>query len=303
MARLGSGPIASDPVAHARGPGRRRHTLALAGAIASLAMLAAAPAGTDETSLAEAILRADATDGDTPRVSVLDPAIDLAGAYRVQQIIVDRRLANGDTVAGFKAGLTGRLARWWFDIEAPVFGVILGSALHRNGDTLAIPRNRHMLLETEIAFVAGSRIDRPLADIAELKPLIRAVVPVIEAPAGGFPKAEARKLTVADIVANNVSAHALIVGKERPAAGIDLKALQATLSRDGKALSSGSGADAMGDPWTAALWLVNVAVARGRVVEPGHVLTTGVIGKRIEAEPGRYSADFGTLGRIDFEVR
>ena len=59
----------------------------------------------------------------------------------------------------------------------------------------------------------------------------------------------------------------------------------------------------MGDPWKAALWLVNVAVKRGRVVEPGHVLSTGVIGKRIEAEPGNYTADFGALGTIAFEVR
>jgi 2-keto-4-pentenoate hydratase len=59
----------------------------------------------------------------------------------------------------------------------------------------------------------------------------------------------------------------------------------------------------MGDPWVAALWLVNVAVKRGRVVEPGHALSTGVIGKRIEAEAGRYTADFGELGVIEFEVR
>ncbi len=263
----------------------------------------APPARADDAALAEAIWQANAAGTETPRVSVLDPGIDLGGAYRVQQLVVDRTLAAGGSVAGYKAGLTGKLARWWFGIEDPVFGVIPASGLRRSGDMIAEPPGRHMLLETEIAFVAGARIDKPIEDVAALKPLIRGVAPVIEAPAGGFPKSQARKLTVTDIVANNVSAHVLIVGDERPAEGLNLKKLRATLSRNGKQVSKGTGADAMGDPWTAALWLVNVAVAQGRVIEPGHYLSTGVIGERVESEPGHYSADFGELGTIEFEVR
>ena len=53
----------------------------------------------------------------------------------------------------------------------------------------------------------------------------------------------------------------------------------------------------------AALWLVNAALHRGYIVEPGHVLSTGVLGERVEATPGRYVADFGALGRVAFEVR
>lgn len=275
--------------------------------IAATAMLISLtwPAHADEAALAEAMLKADAAGANTPRVSVLDPDIDLAGAYRVQQLIVDRRLANGGAVVGYKAGLTGKLARWWFDIDAPVFGVMLDSMVVKNGAVLALRKNRRMLLETEIAFVAGARIDKPAPDIATLKTLIRGVVPVIEAPAAGFPKNQARKLTVTDIVANNVSAHRLILGTEQPVNRLKLKLRQtkATLARDGETLSKGKGADAMGDPWKAALWLVNVAVERGRIVEPGHILSTGVIGKRIEAKPGRYTADFGALGMISFEVR
>jgi hypothetical protein len=89
----------------------------------------------------------------------------------------------------------------------------------------------------------------------------------------------------------------------RSAAGPGLAKVTATLSRDGETLSSGSAAEIMGNPWKSALWLVNLAVERGRVVEPGHALSTGVIGKRIEAEPGLYTADFGELGVIEFEVR
>jgi 2-keto-4-pentenoate hydratase len=270
--------------------------------IASLLALAALPARADEAALGKAIVEANAAGTETPRVSVLDPKIDLDGAYRVQQVVVDDMLANGDSVAGYKAGLTGKLARWWFDIDAPVFGVVPASGLRKSGDSIAPPKGRRMLLETEIAFVAGARIDKPVADVAALKPLIRGIAPVIEAPAGGFPEAQARQLTVTDIVANNVSAYVLVVGEEQPHDGLDLARLGAVMKRDGKQLSNGTGADVMGDPWKSALWLVNVAVAQGRVIEPGQYLSTGVIGERVESEPGRYSADFGELGVVEFTV-
>lgn len=289
--------MASHPTARTAQGGRR--LLAGLFVLSSLA----ARAGADEATLAEAIWQADATGAETPRVSVLDPTVDLDGAYRVQRILVDRKLAGGDAIAGYKNGLTGRMARWWFGIEDPVFGVLPSSGLRHSGDVIAVPKGRHMLLETEIAFVAGVRIDMPVPDVAALKPLIRGVAPVIEAPAGGFPESQARQLTVTDIVANNVSAHILIVGEEQLVEGLNLKKLRATMSRGGKQLSQGTGADAMGNPWTAALWLVNVAVKQGRVIEPGHYLSTGVIGKRIEAEPSRYVADFSALGTIEFEVR
>ena len=281
-------------------PGRRRP--AAAALTLTAVVLAALPARADEAALAEAIRKANEAGTETPRVSVLEPKIDLDGAYRVQQLVVDARLADGDSVAGYKAGLTGKLARWWFGIDEPVFGVVPASGLRASGEAIVKPPGRHMLLETEIAFVAGARIDTPVADVAALKPLMRGVAPVIEAPAGGFPESQARKLTVTDIVANNVSAHIVILGPEHSAEGLNLAKLRATLSRDGKRISKGTGADVMGDPWKSALWLVNVAVAQGRVIEPGNLLSTGVIGKRIEAEPGRYTARFGALGQIAFTI-
>ena len=278
-------------------------TLIIHIAVVLTVAFAALPASADEAALATAIIEANAAGAETPRVSVLDPKIDLDGAYRVQQAVVDDMLAGGNVVVGYKAGLTGKLARWWFSIDDPVFGVIPSSALRKSGDTITQPTGRHMLLETEIAFVAGARIDKPLADVVALKLLVRGVVPVIEAPAGGFPESQVRQLTVTDIVANNVSAHILIVGAEQPAEGLNLAKLSGVMKRDGEVVSKGTGADAMGDPWLSALWLVNVAVGQGRVIEPGHYLSTGVIGKRVESTPGHYAGDFGKLGVIEFTIK
>ena len=75
------------------------------------------------------------------------------------------------------------------------------------------------------------------------------------------------------------------------------------MSRDGEVINEGSGSDILGDPWKAALWLVNNTLRQGWVLEPGHVLLTGGMGKMLPAIQGKYVADFNKLGRISFNVR
>jgi 2-keto-4-pentenoate hydratase len=59
----------------------------------------------------------------------------------------------------------------------------------------------------------------------------------------------------------------------------------------------------MGSQWSAALWLVNTMVEQGWTIKRGNVLMTGALGNMIPGKPGRYRADFGALGMIEFEIR
>jgi 2-keto-4-pentenoate hydratase len=251
-----------------------------------------------EADLAELLIGAEAAGAPIPHVTRVDPDLDLDAAYRVQKLYVERRL-DSDSIAGFKAGFTGRFGRLLFGLGEPVVGVLFASG--RGERVIDLAAYRRLIVETEIVFVAGARIDEPVADIAALRRRVRGVAPGIEMPEGGF--VDPMGVTAADIVAANVSAAAFLVGPEMQPGDIDLDGLPVALTRDGRGVSRGHGTDAMGDPWRSALWLVNAIVARGHAVEPGHLLFTGVLGKRVEAKPGHYIADFGALGRIDFELR
>ncbi|MFQ5958462.1 MAG: 2-keto-4-pentenoate hydratase [Alphaproteobacteria bacterium] len=268
--------------------------------VAVALMATATPALAGEAEMAAALLAAEAAGRPIPMLSKAHPELDLAAAYRVQRAYVERRL-EGDAIAGFKAGLTGTLGQLWFGVGEPLSGVLFASGRGGDGALIDLGDYRRLIVETEIAFVAGARIAAPIGDVAALRPLIRAVAPAIEMPEGGFTNPRGAKAV--DLVAANVSAAVFLVGAERPASDFDLGGLAVTLTAGGREVSAGEGADVMGDPWAAALWLVNAAVARGWSVEPGHVLSTGVIGKRVEAEPGRYRADFGALGSLTFELR
>ena len=84
---------------------------------------------------------------------------------------------------------------------------------------------------------------------------------------------------------------------------LDLNNTSTTLTLNGETVLQGKGADALGDQWKAALWLINTIVEQGYKIEPGHVLITGALPKATRGKPGKYVADYGKLGQISFEVK
>jgi 2-keto-4-pentenoate hydratase len=174
-------------------------------------------------------------------------------------------------------------------------GKIVGDA------TIDKSRFHQLMLETEIGFVIGESITQPLKGVAELQEKIQAVMPVIELPDLGF--ADMKQLKGVDIIAANVAAKQFIVGQQRAVEGLDLNAVTVSLLLDGQEVNSGKGTDALGDQWQAALWLVNTMVDQGWALNPGHIVITGALGKMLPGKPGKYVADYGSFGKITFEIK
>jgi 2-keto-4-pentenoate hydratase len=111
------------------------------------------------------------------------------------------------------------------------------------------------------------------------------------------------------LIADNACTRDLVVGP--PVAedwrGIDLAAhpVRAAVSDAGgeRYEREGSGANVLGDPRLALAWLVNEVSSLGITVEPGELVTTGVVMVPLEVGPGdRVKADFGTLGSVTVEL-
>lgn len=235
-----------------------------------------------------------------PVVSYRYPGADEKTAYTVQKTVVEKRLAK-EKCMGFKAGLTSEGSQKRFGATAPVSGVLFASGVKTGGAVIRRAGYKTPMLETEIGFVIGKPITRPLADKAELRRHIKSAMPVIELPDLCFEEPE--KLKVLDIIAGNVSAVSVIKGEETAVESRDLNAVSVLLYRDGKTVNRGKGSDALGDQWEAALWLVNTVVKQGWKIEPGQVLLTGALGKMLPGVPGNYTADFGDFGSISFVIR
>lgn len=269
------------------------------GVFLSLCFVIRAWAGVSE--MADTLIKAHAENQQAALLSQIDPNLDVKTAYQIQKIYVQWRMTK-DKVAGFKAGLTTEAAQKALGVPAPLAGVLYDSGRLGGSPVVDGKAVRGLAIETEIGYVIGQPINRPLRDVSELQQMVSAVMPAIELPSlGGFKDMKMAKGV--DFIAGNVGAYKFIAGTSRPHQGVNLNQVNVTLSYNGQALYQGKGAEALGDQWKAALWLVNSVVEQGYKVEPGHILITGALGKMVPAKPGQYVADYGDFGKISFEIK
>ncbi len=235
-----------------------------------------------------------------PLVSDMVPGLDIAQAYAIQRSLVAANLP-GDRICGFKAALTTGPAQERFGLNEAAAGVLLDS-MRRTGRTdLVLSQFYRPMIELEVAFVVGKRIDRPLEDVSALKTHIRSALASIELPDLRF--ADMEEVSGMDIIAVNTVASAFMVGNEVPGAKQDFSQMEVKLTLDDNTIKEGSGPGFTGDPWAAVLKLVNHTVGQGWVIKPGQILLSGAMGGLIPVEEGNYEARFSGLGIIRFTVR
>lgn len=222
-------------------------------------------------------------------------------AYSLQKKLTDALVSKGQPIGGYKAGLTSEATQKRFGVKAPLLGPLFKpGALGPN----AIVNTKdfvRLFVETEIGYIPGVKIDKPVADIEALKKMIKEVCPAVELPDLRFD--DMKNLKGTDIIIDAVSSAKYIVGKPVPANSVDVTQVTVTLVRDGEVVNKGKAADVLGDQWKALLWLVNGAVGQGYVIEPGQLLITGAMGQMIPGKPGSYKGDWGKLGTISWTIK
>ncbi|MEC8134604.1 MAG: hydratase, partial [Pseudomonadota bacterium] len=106
----------------------------------------------------------------------------------------------------------------------------------------------------------------------------------------------------AQLIADNACAHEFILGPAAEAdwRAIDLSQHKATIEAVGGEVHDGIGANVLGDPRDALLWLVQEITGLGLTIEAGQVVTTGTCAEPLDIEPGdEVIADFGALGDVN----
>jgi 2-keto-4-pentenoate hydratase len=235
-----------------------------------------------------------------PLASQEIPNLTPEQAYAIQREFVALRTKKGETVIGYKAGLTAEPAQKKFGMNEPVFGTIFTSMVRRPG-ALRAKDFAKMFIETEIGFRFGKDIVKPVKDIEELKGAVAIVFPAIELPDVAYTDMKAIKGT--DLIASNVAARKVLIGKAVPFRKRDLNAVKVTLTLDGKEVTSGVGKNALGDQWEALKWTVNNVLAMGGEIKAGHIVITGAISQMVPASAGTYKADYGDFGTIEFQYK
>ena len=108
-------------------------------------------------------------------------------------------------------------------------------------------------------------------------------------------------ISILDTVADNASSGTFVLGgAPRRLTDIDdLREVAMELACDGEVLSSGVGAQCLGHPVNAVVWLANAVGSRGAPLQAGEVILSGSLGPLVTVERGRtYEAAITGLGTV-----
>ena len=232
------------------------------------------------------------------------PGLTEDKAYALQRMLTEELVQGGMPIRGWKAGLTTEQSQKRFGAKSPVLGPLFKPGELGPDCVVDSSVYHRLIIEMEIGYIAGEKIDKPVPDVGSMKKLIKDVCPAVELPDIRF--AEMKGITEADLIvliAVAVSSAKYMPGKGVPVGSVDLSKVKVVLTQDGFTVNEGRSQDAMGDQWNALLWLVNSAISRGYVIEPGHLMITGAVGHIVPGKPGHYEGTWTGLGTISWTIK
>ena len=138
----------------------------------------------------------------------LDLSLDLAGAYRIQEDVTQRRVAAGERLTGFKLGFTSRAKMAQMGVDEVIGGRLTSTLQYADGDIIDPATLIHPRIEPEVVFRLGRDVDDDES--------VESAVAAVDAVAAGLEVIDSRyadfQFSLADVVADNASAAGYAVG-------------------------------------------------------------------------------------------
>ena len=207
----------------------------------------------------------------------------------------------GWPTAGWFCACTNTVIQDMLGLAEPYCATLLADFIFDSPATLKSAEFPPILLECEFGF----KLMRDLPARAEpytrdeVETAIASVHPTIEVVAGHL--RDWTNQDVFSVIADNGTDGALIVGEGTENwRTLDLINARVQLMVNGKVERQGSGANVLGDPLDAFVWLANSrAGAKGAGLKAGHIHNTGTATDICWVEPGDEAvAEFGALGEV-----
>ncbi len=255
---------------------------------------------------ADALYEAEVRRAQIAPLTQTHKAMDMDDAYAVQKAWVDRKIADGRKVTGYKIGLTSRAMQMAMNIDVPDFGVLLDDMRFANGATIRAGDFLDPRIEVELAFVLGKRLIGDSVTVDEVIAATDYVVPALELiaarsfrvdPETGYTR------TVFDTIADNAANAGYIPGETRvDPKSIDLPWVGAMLYLNGEVEETGLAGGVMGHPAHGIRWVCKRFASHGVALEPGQFILAGSFTRPVAVKAGdSVLADFGALGRIELD--
>ncbi|MFB4319108.1 2-keto-4-pentenoate hydratase [Actinomadura sp. 21ATH] len=229
------------------------------------------------------------------------PGIDVVDAYEIQLLNIRRRLAAGGAVKGHKVGLSSKAMQQMMGVDEPDYGHLLADMELREDEPVLASEYCRPRVEVEVGFVLGADLPGEDCTEADVLAATERVVPSLELIDSRIAD---WRIKLADTIADNASSAGFVIGEGRSPAGLDLKAIDATLYRAGETVVSGRSDAVLGDPVIAVAWLARKVASFGVRLQAGHVVLPGSCTRAIDVAAGEtYTADFTGLGSVSLTFK
>ena len=215
-----------------------------------------------------------------------------AESYQIQH---ERQKISGGSLTGYKLGFTSRVMREQMGIDRPNYGQ-LSERMELLNTTLDMSTLIHPRIEPEIAVIVDQDIEGAEVTLAEVQRAVTWAFPAIEIVDSRFKEYRFR---AEDNTADNSSAARYVLGPPVSRRGLDLRLVGVLVSRNGQALGTGIGAEALGDPLLSVRWLARKLAEQGRILKAGSIVLTGGLTRAEQVSVGDHIfAEFGGLGYV-----
>jgi 2-keto-4-pentenoate hydratase len=214
---------------------------------------------------------------------------------------IQRRLdTHAAPAAGWKLAATSAAGQAHIGADGPLAGRLYERCLVQSGSVLGVTRMRMRAAEAEFAFRLARDVNATGAapTRAEVLDAIGQLIPAIELPDSRFVDFLAAGLP--SMVADGLCCGFLVLGRPVRAWDEDELARQVVvMRRNGEVVARGSGADVLGDPVEALVWLARRLHTAGTPLRRGEVVTTGACTPAYPVAAGdELVAAFGALGEV-----
>ena len=209
----------------------------------------------------------------TPLPEALRPR-DEAAAYRIQAAVNRRLAAAGWGVpVGHKIGCTTPVMQAFLGIPNPCGGEVFGPAVFEAAGTFHTAHAIRLGVECEIAVRLGRDVAGPLTrdEAADAVDSVHASIEVVDDRYDDY-----TTLGTPTLIADDFFNAGCVIG---PAArdwrALDLAAIEGRMLINGEEVGRGVGADILGHPLEALIWLAGSVAERGRSLRAGEFVTLG----------------------------
>ena len=223
-------------------------------------------------------------------------ALSIAEAYRVQDLVVARRVAAGERVAGYKVGCTSSAIRAQFGLTNPICGHLLEPHVLKGDVSVDVDTFVDCAVEPEFVLRIATDLEGHDLEDEVLRSAIDSVSIGVEIHNYRFFHGAP---TWQELIVSNGIHAALVIGESSAALGdadLDVEGLGVFVN--GTLVESGIGAEIMGGPMRSLRWLVGHLTDRGRVLRAGELVIPGspvglvrvVAGDEVVARSTRFGA-------------